>query len=59
VFVDNFEADNCGAWSNIEMTFLPPNTRSVLQPCDQGFSKYVKIDYRKKMLQRICDVMWE
>ncbi|GFS14924.1 tigger transposable element-derived protein [Elysia marginata] len=39
----------------IEMFFLPPNTTSLLQPCDQGIIKTFKTLYRKRVLRRFID----
>lgn len=36
-------------YSNVELFFYPPNTTSLLQPCDQGIIKCFK-DYYKKFL---------
>lgn len=44
--------DNCtahpqlAALTNIQLTFLPPNTTSVLQPMDQGVIRSLKCHYR-------------
>lgn len=50
--------DNCSAHPNltdlraITLVFLPPNTTSRLQPCDQGIIKNFKTIYRKRILRR-------
>ena len=51
--------DNCSAHPQvisglraITMFFLPPNTTSRLQPCDQGIIKNFKTIYRKLVLQK-------
>lgn len=49
--------DNCTAHphiklKNIELIFLPPNTTSVLQPCDQGIIKNVKHHYRTVIMRK-------
>ncbi|GFR99975.1 tectonin beta-propeller repeat-containing protein 2 [Elysia marginata] len=50
-------ADNCPAHPKvkdlkaIELIFLPHNTTSILQPCDQGTIKSFKQIYRKLMVQ--------
>ena len=36
---------------NINLTFLPPNTTSVLQPVDQGVIRSLRAHYRKKFVQ--------
>ncbi|GFR65304.1 tigger transposable element-derived protein [Elysia marginata] len=49
--------DNCPAHPKveglkaIELIFLPPNTTSILQPCDQGIIKSFKQIYRKLMVR--------
>ncbi|GBC31947.2 tigger transposable element-derived protein 6-like [Rhizophagus irregularis DAOM 181602=DAOM 197198] len=37
--------------TNIKIEFLPPNTTSHLQPCDQGIVNSFKAQYRKLLLQ--------
>lgn len=49
--------DNCPAHPHIELkaiklVFLPPNTTSVLQPCDQGIIQNLKFNYRKQLLRK-------
>ena len=53
--------DNCAA--HPKMTALkaitlafPPNTTSVLQPCDQGIIYNFKCKYRQKIVEHIIDV---
>ena len=52
--------DNCPAHPNIQATlktvklvFLPPNTTSKLQPCDQGIIQNLKVHYRKYLLLKL------
>lgn len=51
--------DNCTAHPRIqnlefiELIFLPPNTTSEIQPCDQGIIKTLKTYYRKCMVQSL------
>ena len=51
--------DNCPAHPSIqglravELIFLPPNTTSVLQLCDQGIIQALKTRYRKRVLKRL------
>ncbi|GFR58720.1 tigger transposable element-derived protein [Elysia marginata] len=53
--------DNCSAHPPIsdlraiEIFFLPPNTTSLLQPCDQGIIETYKTLYRKRVLRRFID----
>ena len=49
--------DNCPAHPNVQpalkaikLVFLPPNTTSTLQPCDQGIIQNMKVHYRKFLL---------
>ena len=51
--------DNCSAHPHvisdlraITLFFLPPNTTSRLQPCDQGIIKNFKTIYRKQVLRK-------
>ena len=37
--------------TNINLTFLPPNTTSVLQPVDQAVIRSLRAHYRKKFVQ--------
>ena len=49
--------DNCTAHprvqslQSIELIFLPPNTTSEIQPCDQGIIQALKVHYRKNMVK--------
>ena len=51
--------DNCPAHpiidnlSHIKLVFLPPNTTSVSQPMDQGIIRYLKANYRKRLVKAI------
>ena len=55
--------DNCPAHpphlslSHIVMKFLPPNTTSKLQPCDQGIIQSLKVHYRFQLLQKLLIAM--
>ncbi|XP_018795547.1 PREDICTED: tigger transposable element-derived protein 6-like [Bactrocera latifrons] len=53
--------DNCPAHPqvhlhNIKLHFLPPNTKSALQPMDQGVINSLKQSYRKQLLMKIMDL---
>jgi hypothetical protein len=40
----------------IEVAFLPPNTTSMIQPCDQGIIRSFKSQYRSTLLRRL--LLW-
>ena len=39
--------------SHIKLVFLPPNTTSVSQPMDQGITRCLKANYRKRLVKLI------
>lgn len=52
--------DNCPAHPNIQcnlraikLVFLPPNTTSKSQPCDQGIIQNLKVHYRKNLIMQL------
>lgn len=52
--------DNCPSHLNIQpqlkairLVFLPPNATSILQPCDQGIIRNLKVHYRHLLLQKM------
>uniref|UniRef100_A0A8C4RH87 HTH CENPB-type domain-containing protein n=1 Tax=Erpetoichthys calabaricus TaxID=27687 RepID=A0A8C4RH87_ERPCA len=55
--------DNCAAHSddirltNIKLVFMPPNTKSLIQPMDQGIIANFKQNYRSLMLHRVMAIM--
>lgn len=57
--------DNCTAHvmnpqlKHIKVVFLPANTTSILQPCDQGIIRTAKAYYRREMRLRIIQVIDE
>jgi hypothetical protein len=57
--------DNCPAHPRVlnlkatELVFLPPNTTSKLQPCDQGIIYNLKCHYRKEMMKQLIHHMDE
>ena len=58
VLVDNCSAHaNVDGLKNIVLRFFPPNTTSVLQPCDMGIIRALKAYFRHEMRQKIIDVI--
>uniref|UniRef100_A0A2S2NVD0 Tigger transposable element-derived protein 4 n=1 Tax=Schizaphis graminum TaxID=13262 RepID=A0A2S2NVD0_SCHGA len=56
LIVDNCPAHpNLSNLMNIEMTFFPANTTSIMQPMDLSFIKSLKGHYRKKILMEIIE----
>ena len=55
LFVDNCSAHppHISSLDCIELVFLPPNTTSEIQPCDQGIIKTFKTYYRKNMVKAL------
>jgi len=55
--------DNCPAHTDVDnlsatkLVFLPPNTTSVLQPCDQGIIYAFKQQYRKRLVHHVLHCM--
>lgn len=55
--------DNCSAHkvnlnlTNIKVIFLPANTTSLIQPCDQGIINSLKVHYRRAMRERVIAQM--
>ena len=53
--------DNCRAHpivpnlTNVEVIYLPPNTTSHTQPCDQGIIQALKVKYRSRLLTKFLD----
>lgn len=53
--------DNCTAHSNslslknIQIIFLPANTTSLIQPCDQGIIRTLKAYYRRQIREKIIN----
>jgi len=41
--------------TNVELYFLPPNTTSVIQPCDQGIIQSFKVHYRKLLVEYLLE----
>lgn len=55
--------DNCTAHSplsqftNISLTFLPPNTTSLTQPMDMGVIKMLKTKYRSQLVRHVLSLL--
>lgn len=54
LFMDNATSHPKMNLSNIEILFFPSNCTSVLQPADQGVIQSTKVNYRKRLLNRLC-----
>ena len=52
--------DNCTAHSSVEglkyIGQLPPNTTLLIQPCDMGGIRTLKVYFRHEMRARIIDI---
>ena len=57
LLLDNFSGHAPGDTtpSNIKIVFLPPNTTSKLQPCDQGIIHTLKAHTRRAILRSLLD----
>ena len=57
LLLDNFSGHTPGhvTPSNIKIVFLPPNTTSKLQPCDQGIIHTLKAHTRRAILRSLLD----
>jgi len=58
--LDNFSghelgSDICDIPANIRIEYLPPNTKSKLQPCDQGFIQTLKAHTKRAILRNLLD----
>jgi hypothetical protein len=54
LLIDNYTAHtNNSLLKNIRVIFLPANTTSLIQPCDQGIIKALKANYRREMRAQI------
>lgn len=55
--------DNCSAHpsrsatnlNNVELMFLPPNTTAIIQPCDQGIIRNLKVHYRSRIVRKLIE----
>ena len=60
LLVDNCTAHNVNfTLKNIRLVYLPANTTSLIQPCDQGIIRTMKHYYRREMRTRIADEIEE
>lgn len=41
--------------TNVHLSFLPPNTTSVIQPCDQGIIRNLKVLYRRQVVKKMIE----
>ena len=53
LLIDNCPSHTINSLSNIKVIYLPKNTTSVLQPCDQGIIKCIKGRYRMHMMKKL------
>jgi hypothetical protein len=62
LLLDNFSAHESALQSvelkNVKVVFLPPNTTSLCQPCDQGIIRALKGHHRQSF-SRWCLEQWE
>jgi hypothetical protein len=50
LFVDNATCHNCEIPTPfIKLIYLPPNTTSIIQPCDQGIIRTLKAHFRRQL----------
>ncbi|KAL4107458.1 hypothetical protein QTP88_017800 [Uroleucon formosanum] len=60
LLVDNCTAHNVNLnLKNIKLVFLPANTTSLIQPCNQGIIRKLKAYYRLKMRKRVITLVDE
>lgn len=45
--------DDIGDIQEVTLKFLPPNTTSLIQPCDQGIIRNLKYHYRNYIVKKI------
>jgi hypothetical protein len=54
--------DNCMAHTNnlllknIKLIFLPANTTSLIQPCDQAFKAYYRREMREQIISELDEI---
>ena len=54
LFVDNATSHQCDVPTPfIKVVYLPPNTTSLIQPCDQGTIRALKAHYRRQVTPKI------
>lgn len=52
LFVDNCSAHpHISCLQSVKLSFLPPNTTSEIQPCDQGIINALNFHHRKNMVK--------
>ena len=58
LLIDNFTAhETLPKLKNIEIVYLPANTTSIIQKCDQGIIRTFKPYYRSEMRTRILNMI--
>ncbi|XP_052071173.1 tigger transposable element-derived protein 4-like [Mytilus californianus] len=60
LLVDNCSAhpESAGAGlQHVVLKFLPPNTTSIIQPCDQGIIRNLKAYYRSNMVRKVIRII--
>ena len=57
LLIDSCPAHKCEAiqdsLGHVNVVFLPPNTTSIIQPCDAGIINAFKLNYRRLMLRKV------
>lgn len=56
LLVDNASSHNTDSiYSNVRVEYLPPNTTSILQPCDAGIIRSLKSYYKNKLVKKMIE----
>lgn len=59
LFLDNATSHPHIELSNVKLIFFPAQTTSILQPLDQGVIQAAKLNYRKRVMTRLCRMIDE